>query len=68
MVRGMMPTYFFPFLDIDNPITKGQSSAISSAIDQSKVETLISFGFQEEIARKALKASASFCLQTMLSF
>ncbi|KAK7405177.1 hypothetical protein VNO78_06376 [Psophocarpus tetragonolobus] len=41
--------------DIDNPISKGYSSETS--IDQSKVDTLISFGFQEEIARKALKAS-----------
>ncbi|XP_054812623.1 ubiquitin carboxyl-terminal hydrolase 14 isoform X2 [Prosopis cineraria] len=39
--------------DIDNPI----SSTTSSTVDQSKVDTLISFGFQEEVARKALKAS-----------
>ena len=29
-------------------------------VDQSKLEMLISFGFQEEIARKALKASVIF--------
>ncbi|XP_059661574.1 ubiquitin carboxyl-terminal hydrolase 14 [Cornus florida] len=39
--------------DIDAPISHdGQSF-----VDQSKVDTLISFGFEEEIARKALKAS-----------
>ncbi|KAK4255721.1 hypothetical protein QN277_008685 [Acacia crassicarpa] len=43
--------------DIDNPINKGQNSAVSSSVDQSKVDMLISFGFQEELARKALKAS-----------
>ncbi|KAB2068357.1 hypothetical protein ES319_A08G025600v1 [Gossypium barbadense] len=42
--------------DIDAPIShESQSAEIS--IDQSKVDTLISFGFQEEIARMALKAS-----------
>ena len=30
-----------------------------SSVDQSKVDILISFGFTEEIARKALKASVS---------
>ncbi|KAI4333751.1 hypothetical protein L6164_018520 [Bauhinia variegata] len=43
--------------DINNPISDGHKSETSSNIDQSKVDTLISFGFQEEIARKALKAS-----------
>ncbi|XP_031280057.1 ubiquitin carboxyl-terminal hydrolase 14-like [Pistacia vera] len=38
--------------DIDIPISQQ-----GATIDQSKVDTLISFGFQEEIARKALKAS-----------
>lgn len=42
--------------DIDAPISHGSQSAEIS-IDQSKVDTLISFGFQEEIARMALKAS-----------
>nr|AFK40689.1 unknown [Lotus japonicus] len=41
--------------DIDNPIA--ESSETLTNVDQSKVDTLISFGFQEEIARKALKAS-----------
>ncbi|KAJ4843006.1 ubiquitin-specific protease ubp14 [Turnera subulata] len=41
--------------DINAPISlEGQGSEV---VDQSKIDTLISFGFQEEIARKALKAS-----------
>ncbi|KAJ6417267.1 hypothetical protein OIU84_003055 [Salix udensis] len=40
--------------DIDAPISQG---AHGNEVDQSKVDTLLSFGFQEEIARKALKAS-----------
>ncbi|RDY05535.1 Ubiquitin carboxyl-terminal hydrolase 14 [Mucuna pruriens] len=43
--------------DIDFPISKGHGSETSTVVDQSQVDTLISFGFQEEIARKALKAS-----------
>ncbi|KAJ6293153.1 hypothetical protein OIU78_025187 [Salix suchowensis] len=40
--------------DIDAPISQG---AHGNEVDQTKVDTLLSFGFQEEIARKALKAS-----------
>ncbi|KAL3576721.1 hypothetical protein D5086_022004 [Populus alba] len=40
--------------DIDVPVSQG---AHGNEVDQSKVDTLLSFGFQEEIARKALKAS-----------
>ncbi|XP_044507437.1 ubiquitin carboxyl-terminal hydrolase 14-like [Mangifera indica] len=40
--------------DIDSPLSQQSQGA---TIDQSKVDTLISFGFQEAIARKALKAS-----------
>lgn len=40
--------------DIDAPISQNPQGA---AVDQSKVDTLITFGFGEEIARKALKAS-----------
>ncbi|XP_027342647.1 ubiquitin carboxyl-terminal hydrolase 14-like isoform X2 [Abrus precatorius] len=40
--------------DIDIPISKGQGC---DSVDQSKVDTLISFGFQDDVARKALKAS-----------
>uniref|UniRef100_A0A5B7C534 Ubiquitin carboxyl-terminal hydrolase n=1 Tax=Davidia involucrata TaxID=16924 RepID=A0A5B7C534_DAVIN len=45
--------------DIDAPISQDAQSAevLLSFVDQSKVDTLISFGFQEEVARKALKAS-----------
>lgn len=54
---------FFTFPDIDVPISHEALGADTlSSVDQSKVDTLISFGFQEEIARKALKASVSiFC-------
>ncbi|KAJ9153652.1 hypothetical protein P3X46_027071 [Hevea brasiliensis] len=41
--------------DIDVPIC--QEAQHTEVVDQSKIDTLISFGFQEEIARKALKAS-----------
>ncbi|CAH2053201.1 unnamed protein product, partial [Thlaspi arvense] len=40
--------------DIDAPI-----SHQASDVDQSSVDTLISFGFAEEVARKALKASVN---------
>ncbi|KAJ9551371.1 hypothetical protein OSB04_015416 [Centaurea solstitialis] len=40
--------------DIDAPI---QKDAGGNEVDPSKVATLVSFGFEEEIARKALKAS-----------
>ncbi|KAE8672069.1 Ubiquitin carboxyl-terminal hydrolase 14 [Hibiscus syriacus] len=42
--------------DIDAPISHSAKGAEAS-IDQSAVDTLVSFGFQEEIARMALKAS-----------
>lgn len=42
--------------DINDPISdKPRNAAIS--VDQSKVDTLLSFGFQEDLARKALMAS-----------
>ncbi|KAJ4726213.1 Ubiquitin carboxyl-terminal hydrolase [Melia azedarach] len=40
--------------DIDVPLSQQTQGA---TVDQSKVDTLISFGFPEEVARKALKAS-----------
>lgn len=43
--------------DIDAPLSQGAQCA---TVDQSKLDTLISFGFQEEVARKALKASVKF--------
>ncbi|XP_062018415.1 ubiquitin carboxyl-terminal hydrolase 14 [Rosa rugosa] len=39
--------------DIDAPISQGRQIAV----DQSKVDVLISFGFQEDFARAALKAA-----------
>ncbi|XP_027353672.1 ubiquitin carboxyl-terminal hydrolase 14-like isoform X2 [Abrus precatorius] len=39
---------------MDDP---GNGSETSTIVEQSKVDTLMSFGFEEEIARKALKAS-----------
>jgi len=45
--------------DIDIPISEADvtPATASSTVDQSKVDTLVSFGFSEELARKALKAS-----------
>ncbi|RAL39948.1 hypothetical protein DM860_008088 [Cuscuta australis] len=40
--------------DIDAPISQVGPNAV---VDQSQVDTLISFGFPEDLARKALKAS-----------
>ncbi|KAK2639269.1 hypothetical protein Ddye_027064 [Dipteronia dyeriana] len=40
--------------DIDVPLSHGTQCA---TVDQSKLDTLISFGFPEDIARKGLKAS-----------
>ncbi|XP_073028592.1 ubiquitin carboxyl-terminal hydrolase 14-like [Primulina eburnea] len=41
--------------DIDEPIIKEQKSSLQ--IDQSKLDTLVSFGIEEEVARKALQAT-----------
>ncbi|KAG1365405.1 putative Ubiquitin carboxyl-terminal hydrolase 14 [Cocos nucifera] len=43
--------------DIDDPISHDSKTVELMSIDETSVETLISFGFQEEVARKALKAS-----------
>ncbi|CBI20399.3 unnamed protein product, partial [Vitis vinifera] len=44
--------------DIDFPISQEAENAEAlSFVDQSKVDTLISFGFQEDISRRALRAS-----------
>lgn len=44
--------------DIDVPISQGaKSGTMVTHVDPSSVNTLVSFGFQEEIARKALQAS-----------
>ncbi|XP_051223603.1 ubiquitin carboxyl-terminal hydrolase 14 [Lolium perenne] len=42
--------------DIDDPISQDPMSA-ESTIDEASVQTLLSFGFQEDVARMALKAS-----------
>ncbi|XP_058090686.1 ubiquitin carboxyl-terminal hydrolase 14 isoform X3 [Magnolia sinica] len=45
--------------DINDPISQEMQGAevLMSFVDEESVNTLISFGFQEEVARKALKAS-----------
>uniref|UniRef100_A0A1D1YQ29 Ubiquitin carboxyl-terminal hydrolase n=1 Tax=Anthurium amnicola TaxID=1678845 RepID=A0A1D1YQ29_9ARAE len=43
--------------DINDPLPSLSGSASLQPVDEASVETLVSFGFQEEIARKALKAS-----------
>ncbi|BBN00627.1 ubiquitin carboxyl-terminal hydrolase 5/13 [Marchantia polymorpha subsp. ruderalis] len=46
--------------DIDMPLTSGNkssTSAVQPTYDQSHVDTLISFGFPEDVARKALTVS-----------
>lgn len=43
-------------VDINDPI----SQKADFVVDQSKVDMLLQFGFQEAIAKKALKASVSF--------
>ncbi|KAG8045863.1 hypothetical protein GUJ93_ZPchr0008g11449 [Zizania palustris] len=42
--------------DIDDPILK-DSQAAEHTVDEASVQTLVSFGFQEDVARKALIAS-----------
>ena len=42
-------------VDIDSPI----SQKADFVVDQAKVDMLLQFGFQEAIAKKALKASVS---------
>jgi len=48
-------------LDIDAPISRGRGS---ESVDQSKVDMLLSFGFQDDVARKALIASVILFLNT----
>ncbi|XP_071907472.1 ubiquitin carboxyl-terminal hydrolase 14-like isoform X1 [Coffea arabica] len=43
--------------DINAPMSKKAQSSDAPLFDQSKVEALVSFGFPEELARKALQAS-----------
>ena len=55
MIFGVATCSLIITPDIDEPVTKAQKDV--PHVDQSKVETLISFGFEEEVARKALQAS-----------
>ncbi|XP_042453515.1 ubiquitin carboxyl-terminal hydrolase 14-like isoform X1 [Zingiber officinale] len=43
--------------DIDEPISHNSHAMELQSVDETSVETLISFGFHEEVARMALKAS-----------
>lgn len=45
--------------DINDPISQDMNTSelLSSFVDEASVNTLVSFGFDEEVARKALKAS-----------
>lgn len=52
-----MISFVSPFADIDDPISHDSKTVELMSIDETSVETLISFGFQDEVARKALKAS-----------
>lgn len=47
---------FALFPDIDAPI---QKEAGNNDVDPSKIAMLVSFGFEEEVAKKALKASVN---------
>lgn len=46
--------------DINDPISHESLDADFPSVDESSVDTLISFGFQEHVARKALKISVRF--------
>ncbi|XP_047334441.1 ubiquitin carboxyl-terminal hydrolase 14 [Impatiens glandulifera] len=44
--------------DIDTPLSQGGTNeVVSSFADQSKIDTLLAFGFDENVAKKALNAS-----------
>lgn len=45
-----------PISDINDPISKEVLTS-EYVVDEGSLSTLISFGFQENVARKALKAS-----------
>lgn len=52
--------------DIDDPISSGSSKA--PVVDEGSVQTLVSFGFHEDLARKALKASVRYLVFLFLYF
>lgn len=52
-------------VDIDDPISNDSRASEAVVVDEASVETLISFGFQEDLARKALKASVRFWLNNL---
>lgn len=56
-VRSYLTQFLF-LPDIDAPISQG-GQRDEVFVDQSKIDTLVSFGFTEELARKALKATVS---------
>ena len=49
------------YADIDDPISQDPISA-EDTIDEASVQTLLSFGFPEDVARMALKASVRIFL------
>ncbi|XP_020109181.1 ubiquitin carboxyl-terminal hydrolase 14 isoform X2 [Ananas comosus] len=56
--KGLQPgEELLPETDIDDPISNDSRASEAVVVDEASVETLISFGFQEDLARKALKAS-----------
>lgn len=59
-------------LDINDPISQDMQAAelLSSFVDEAGVSTLVSFGFEEGLARKALKASVrlSFLLSISMGW
>jgi uncharacterized UBP type Zn finger protein len=57
--RELFSIKLFCDADINDPISK-DSRAYEPSVDEASVQTLISFGFQEDIAIKALKASVRF--------
>lgn len=60
MVNDFQLDFWYYNADIDDPISQNPHTMELQSVDETSVETLISFGFQEEVAKKALKASVTF--------